>query len=320
MNMPNIGLMLGDRNGIGPEIAIKLLSERATHETARITLVGDPDVLAHGCKVTGLALPPEVRFIQRTTCPGEAIGTGKVSAAAGAEVLDHLQFLLEQFRSGEIEGIVFAPLNKQAMRQGGLPAGDELDYVIDRIAFHGNCGELNKLDRLWTSRVTSHIPLREVADAITTPRVLAAIELASDTVRAAGTPAPRIAVAGLNPHAGDGGTFGDEEIRIIAPAVAQARAAGIDAKGPFPCDTVFVAAKDGAFDAVVSMYHDQGQIAMKLMGFGRGVTVMGGLPVPIATAGHGTAYDIVGRNIARADGMREALRVCVSMARARQPA
>src|SRR5690242_14290119 len=122
------------------------------------------------------------------------------------------------------------------MRQGGLPAGDELDYVIEQIDFRGNCGELNKLDQLWTSRVTSHIPLREVVDSITIPRVFAAIELAADTLRAAGTPAPRIAVAGLNPHAGDGGTFGDEEIRIIAPAIAQARAAGIDAKGPYPCD------------------------------------------------------------------------------------
>jgi 4-hydroxythreonine-4-phosphate dehydrogenase len=261
-----------------------------------------------------------VQFIERTTCPGEAIGTGTVSPAAGTEVLDHLKFLLARFNTGDIDGIVFAPLNKQAMRQGGLPAGDELDFVIEQIGFSGNCGELNKLDDLWTSRVTSHIPLREVADAITTPRVLDAITLAADTLRAAGTAMPRIAVAGLNPHAGDGGTFGDEEIRVITPAIARARAAGIDAKGPFPCDTVFVAAKNRAFDAVVSMYHDQGQIAMKLMGFGRGVTVMGGLPVPIVTAGHGTAYDIVGRNIAKSDGLREAMRVCVAMAQARQPA
>ena len=320
MGLPRLGVLLGDRNGIGPEIAVKLLADPGIAAEARIVLVGDPAVLAHGQKITGLSLAPGVRWVERTVCPGEPVGAGKVSAAAGAEVLDHLKYLLELFSAGTIDGIVFAPLNKQAMRLGGLTAGDELDFVVAQLGFRGNCGELNKLDRLWTSRVTSHIPLRDVADAITTPRVLAAIELANDTLRAAGSAHPRIAIAGLNPHAGDGGTFGDEEGRVIAPAVAQARSAGIDASGPYPCDTVFVAAKDGAYDVVVSMYHDQGQIAMKLMGFGRGVTILGGLPIPITTVGHGTAYDIVGRNSARADGMREALRVCIDMARARQHA
>jgi 4-hydroxythreonine-4-phosphate dehydrogenase len=315
---PAIGLMLGDRNGIGPEVALKLLADADVAEEARFVVVGDSDVLAHGRRVTGLTPLAQMQFTERTCCKGEPLGTGKVSAAAGAEVLDHLDHLLSLVRSRAIEGIVFAPLNKQAMRLGGLAAGDELDFIVERLGFKGNCGELNKLDALWTSRVTSHIPLRDVAGAITTPGVLAAVELAHSTLQAAGCERPRIAVAGLNPHAGDGGTFGDEEIRVIAPAVAQACAAGIDAKGPFPCDTVFVAAQAGTYDAVVSMYHDQGQIAMKLMGFGRGVTVMGGLPVPIATAAHGTAYDIAGRNLARADGMRAALRVCVDMAKARR--
>lgn len=315
MTRPTLGLMLGDRNGIGPEIAVRLLADPTIWGEADAVVLGDPDVLAYGQKVTGAKLPEPLRLVARTICPGEPIGTGKVSPKAGAEVLDHLAQLLVLFGRREIDGIVFAPLNKQAMRLGGLPAGDELDFVVEQLGFRGNCGELNKLDRLWTSRVTSHIPLRAVADAVTRPGVLAAIELANDTLRAAGNAQPRIAVAGLNPHAGDGGTFGDEEGRVIRPAIEQARAAGIDASGPYPCDTVFIAARDGAYDAVVSMYHDQGQIAMKLMGFGRGVTVMGGLPVPIVTAGHGTAYDIVGKGIAKADGMREAFRVCAAMAR-----
>lgn len=315
MTRPTLGLMLGDRNGIGSEITAHLLADPATYTEANLVVLGDPKVLAYGQQVTGLKLPGQVNFLPHTCCPDEPIGTGKVSSAAGAEVLDHLAQLLVLFKRREIDGIVFAPLNKLAMRRGGLAAGDELDFIVAKLGFNGNCGELNKLDRLWTSRVTSHIPLREVPAAITTPSVRAAIELAYDTLRSAGVEQPRIAVAGLNPHAGEGGTFGDEEERVIRPAIEQACSAGIDARGPYPSDTVFVAAKDGAYDAVVSMYHDQGQIALKLMGFGRGVTVMGGLPMPIVTAAHGTAYDIVGKGIARSDAMREAFRLCAAMAR-----
>ncbi|HTX04123.1 MAG TPA: 4-hydroxythreonine-4-phosphate dehydrogenase PdxA, partial [Candidatus Acidoferrales bacterium] len=218
---------------------------------------------------------------------------------------------------GEIDGIVFAPLNKNAMRLGGLREGDELDFIVERLGFGGNCGELNVLGNLWTSRVTSHVPLRDVGALVTQSRVYAAILLANDTLRASGISAPRLAVAGLNPHAGDGGTYGDEEIREIAPAIERAKDDGIDARGPFPADTVFVAAMNGDYDAVVTMYHDQGQIAMKLLRFGSGVTVLAGLPVPITTVGHGTAYDIVGKGIARPDGLREAFRICCSMARAK---
>ena len=142
--------------------------------------------------------------------------------------------------------------------------------------------------------MTSHIPLRDVADAITIDGVVEAVRIVDGNLRAAGNAAPRIAVAGLNPHAGDGGSLGREEIDVIAPAVARAQAEGIDARGPLPSDTIFVAARRGDFDAVVSMYHDQGQIAMKLMGFDSGVTLHGGLPVPVATCASGTAFDIVG--------------------------
>jgi Pyridoxal phosphate biosynthetic protein PdxA len=160
---------------------------------------------------------------------------------------------------------------------------------------------------LATTRVTSHVPLRAVADLITEDRVLDAIRLAHETLRAGGNPRPRIGVAGLNPHAGDGGIFGREEIEVIGPAVARARAQQIAADGPYPSDTVFLRARDRAFDAVVTTYHDQGQIAMKLMGFERGITIAAGLPVPVTTPAHGTAFDIAGRGIARVDAVREAL-------------
>jgi 4-hydroxythreonine-4-phosphate dehydrogenase len=255
-----------------------------------------------------------LRFVDRPT--GEPAGAtiGTATEAAGREVLAGLAFVVDEFRAGRIDGVVFAPFNKQAMRMGGLGRGDELDYVVERMGFRGNCGELNVLDRLWTSRVTSHVPLREVADLLTVDSVFDAIELAHDSLAAAGFARPRLAVAGLNPHAGDGGAFGREEIDVIAPAVERARQRGFAAEGPFPADTVFLRAQAGDYDCVVTMYHDQGQVAMKLMGFGRGVTVMGGIPLPITTAAHGTAYDIAGRGVARPDALRRAFEICVSMA------
>jgi 4-hydroxythreonine-4-phosphate dehydrogenase len=314
---PKIAIGVGDRNGVGPEITARLLAEPQTFEEADVTVVGDPRVLEAGRSIAGVKLAASFRSLERTEFQDEPIGTGKVSARAGAEVLDQLATLIDLAQRGEIDGIVFAPLNKNAMRLGGLQEGDELDFIMERMTYRGNCGELNVLGDLWTSRVTSHVAMREVGNLITRARVHDAIVLANETLRAAGNAAPRIAVAGFNPHAGDGGTYGDEEIREIAPAIEQAKGEGIDASGPFPADTVFVAAMRGDYDAVVTMYHDQGQIAMKLLKFGSGVTVLAGLPVPITTVGHGTAYDIVGKGIARADGLREALKICCSMARAK---
>jgi 4-hydroxythreonine-4-phosphate dehydrogenase len=170
------------------------------------------------------------------------------------------------------------------------------------------------LDGLWNARVTSHISLAEVASHITRERVLRALRLTDASMRTAGFNRPRIAVAGLNPHAGDGGNFGREEIDAIGPAVEEAAAGGIATEGPFPADTVFLRAKSGKFDAVLTMYHDQGQIAMKLMGFDRGVTLLGGFPFPICTPAHGTAYDIAGKGIANVGAARAAILLAAEMA------
>ena len=174
----------------------------------------------------------------------------------------------------------------------------------------GPHGELNALDNLWTSRVTSHVALKEVSGLITRERVIAGIELAHTTLVAAGVAQPRIAVCGLNPHNGENGSFGREEIDVIGPAVEEARRRGLPATGPFPADTIFLRAKE--VDAIVTMYHDQGQIAMKLMGFSRGVTVHGGLPIPIATPAHGTAFDIYGQGKANLGATQAAFDIVVA--------
>jgi 4-hydroxythreonine-4-phosphate dehydrogenase len=239
-------------------------------------------------------------------------------------MLDGLKAAALAARRGAVDGILFAPLNKQAMKLGGLEHQDEQHLFAELLEFRGYSVEFNVIDRLWTSRVTSHIPLKDVAGAVTREGVRDAVRIIDRGLKLGGVARPRIAVAGLNPHAGEGGLLGREEIDIIAPAVEDLKREDIDARGPFPPDTVFIAAKRGDYDAVVTMYHDQGQIAMKLMGFDRGVTLHGGLPVPVATCASGTAYEFVGRNVANAEGLQQAFdltaRIAARSRTARAPA
>jgi 4-hydroxy-L-threonine phosphate dehydrogenase PdxA len=193
---------------------------------------------------------------------------------------------------------------------------DELHWFAEVLDFKGTCVELNVLEGLWTSRVTSHVALADVSRLITKEKVAEMTQLITENLKRSGVAKPRIAVCGLNPHNGDGGAYGREEIDIIAPGVEMARARGFPADGPFPADTVFVRAtkKTGGYDGVVTMYHDQGQIAMKLLGFERGVTVQGGLPMPITTPAHGTAYDIAGKGVAGDGAMKNAFQLACAMA------
>src|SRR5262249_15275119 len=193
---------------------------------------------------------------------------------------------------------------------------DEMRLLQHTLGVSEFVTEFNITGDLWTSRVTSHIPLAAVAAAISREGVRNAVHIIDSNLRASGVARPRIAVAGLNPHAGAGGSSGRGEIDIIEPAVRSLAAEGLDARGPFPADTVFVAARRGDFDAVVTMYHDQGQIAMKLMGFDRGVTLLGGLPVPVATCASGSAFDIAGKGIANGEGLQQAVDLVVRMSAA----
>ena len=316
---PTIPLLLGDRNGIGPELIAKLLADSSIYESANVEVLGDPAVLSEGCAAAEVSPDPS-RFAMNDFRPIDGLTTTPAQATAGAgqEILACLSHAAARVTSGKSDGIVFGPLNKEAMHKGGLTQDDEMRFLASELGYDGAFGELNVLDQLWTTRVTSHVPISQVADHITGSAVLQSIRFAHESLSRAGFATPRIAVAALNPHAGDGGNFGREEIDVITPAIEQARAAGIEAEGPYPSDTVFVRAQRGDHDAVVTMYHDQGQIAMKLMGFGRGVTVLGGLPIAIATSGHGTGYDIAGQGIATPDSMRNAFSICRDMAATKQ--
>ena len=309
---PRIGLLLGDRNGIGPEIAAKLLARSESHVNTEAVLIADLAVYRDGQSVAGVEIDRELEFYP-LEATANATDTGRATAAAGKEVLGALSQAAELAAEGEIDGFVFAPLNKQAMHMAGLGFEDEMQFLKSHLGFEGEVGELNVLEKLWTSRVTSHVAIREVADHITADGIERAIGLLDRSLRASGLAKPRLAVAALNPHAGDGGNFGREEIDVIAPAVVQAAANGASVEGPYPSDTVFVRAKEGVYDGVVTMYHDQGQIAMKLMGFGSGITVLGGLPFPVTTAAHGTAFDIAGKGKADPTALIEAWRTCTRM-------
>ncbi len=310
---PRIGLLAGDPTGIGPEVAAKLLALPEVRESADITLIGDRDVFLAGAAIAGV--PAEVihalPLIERNL--GKTLPMAQVSPEAGAYTLSTLRLAME--RRADIDALVFAPLNKQAMKRGGLEHEDEMHYFAHLLNFRGVCSEINIADRLWTTRVTSHVPLRAVADLITEKAVMDAITLLDAVMKAALGRAPKLAVAGLNPHAGEGGLMGTEELEIIGPAVRKAEALGISVSGPYPADTLFIAARRGDFDAVVTMYHDQGQIATKLLGFERGVTLQGGLPLPIATPAHGTAFDIAGKGIANVGPTQAAFGVALRMAR-----
>jgi 4-hydroxythreonine-4-phosphate dehydrogenase len=315
---PRIALVCGDPAGIGPELAARLLADPATHEAADVLLISDPGVIEQGGRAAGVALqfdrPGTARLLPHAL-PEGGVPKAEASTAGGQYALQTLARGIGMIEAGQAYALCFAPLNKTSLHLAGMRHQDELHWFAELLGHAGPISELNVLEKLWTARVTSHVPLMSVGALLAPEAIVEMVALIDRALRAAGIAAPRIAVCGLNPHNGDNGNFGREEIDIIEPGVALARKNGLPASGPFPADTVFVRASRGEFDAVVTMYHDQGQIAMKLMGFDRGVTVAGGLPVPITTPAHGSAFDIVGKGIANPGAMLNAFALACRMTR-----
>jgi 4-hydroxythreonine-4-phosphate dehydrogenase len=326
---PRIAITHGEPAGIGPELVAKLLSETDICDLADVVLIGDKHVFALGQEQSNsswemhevdikqpgtwwnhLGFP----WISMKTIHPDELQIAEVSAAGGRASLRGLDRAVDLATNGIVDGILFGPFNKTSLHLGGMEVEDEHRYIAKYLGFDGYHSEVNMLDELITTRVTSHIALKDVVANIDQKKVIDAVKLANDTLKSTGMKRPRIGVAALNPHAGDAGNFGREEIDILSPAVARASELQIDVNGPWPSDTVFLRARDGLLDAVVTMYHDQGQIAMKLLGFERGVTIAAGLPIAVATPAHGTAFDIAGRGIANLGAMRKAFDVLCRMA------
>lgn len=273
---PRIAITMGDPSGIGPEIARKTAADARVREACEPVLYGPPDA--------------------------EAFRTGVVSAEAGRAAHQSICRAVEDARAGVVQAVATAPISKLAFARAGLPWKGHTD-LLAHLTGSRRVAMMFWSEPLKVVLATVHLPLADVALALTREVLDDIIHLAACELPRFGLPRPRLALAGLNPHAGEEGVLGREEQRILRPAVAAARARGIDLAGPFPADTVFVRATRGEFDAVIACYHDQGLIPVKLLAFGQAVNVTLGLPIVRTSVDHGTAFDIAGQGKADPSSM-----------------
>ncbi|OWT56211.1 4-hydroxythreonine-4-phosphate dehydrogenase PdxA [Candidimonas nitroreducens] len=328
-----VGITLGDAAGIGPEIIVKLHAEGLPAPTV---VYGDAGVLR--ATIAALGLQERLR-VQELSAADDVplngagiiavhnrwqplpadLAPGRLSPQAGRGAYEYLCHAIDDAGAGRLRAIVTAPLNKKAMQAGGADYPGHTEILAERTGTQHYAMMLANPE-LRVILVTIHMALAEVPRHITLEQELTTLRLADLACRQAGLAAPRVAVAGLNPHAGEDGRFGREEIEVIAPAIAQARAEGIDASGPWPGDTVFMRARQGEFDIVVAQYHDQGLIPVKYLGIDHGVNVTVGLPFVRTSVDHGTAFDIAGRGIADPRSLRAAYDMALAMTAGQQPA
>ncbi|HTU17080.1 MAG TPA: 4-hydroxythreonine-4-phosphate dehydrogenase PdxA [Gemmataceae bacterium] len=328
-SLPRLLLTLGDVAGIGPEIIARAWPNLLP--LCRPVIVGDPLWVRRGLELVGsparvhvITHPAEAQAeVDVLPClPGSnqdlhAVEPGHVSAAAGRAAYDFLCRAIDWTMARLADGIVTAPLHKEGLHAAGLPYPGHTEILAERTGVKEFAMVLAVGD-LAVAHVTLHMALRDVFRHLTPAAVVEKARLLDGLLTRLLGRGPRLGVAALNPHASDGGLFGDEEATIIAPGVQVARREGIEASGPWPCDTLFVRARRGEFDGIVAMYHDQGHIALKLLGEGRAVNISAGLPIVRTSVAHGTAYDIAGRGIADAASLVEATRVAARLAKTRR--
>ncbi|WP_245622412.1 4-hydroxythreonine-4-phosphate dehydrogenase PdxA [Litoreibacter arenae] len=302
------------------ELAARILSDIQTG--ADMIVFGDRRALDLGAQQAGVVLDfatADLNALSRLTegsvlidlgnCDPDDATVGVATSRAGAAALENFRAALLTAKVGLVDAVAFTPFNKAAMRMAKTDYIDEIGFIDAVLDAPRSGREFNVLDEVWNARVTSHVPLRDVAGLLSPDRIFDSLKLTVEVMQDAGIERPRIGVAALNPHAGDGRNFGSEDEDIILPAVERAKAEQMAVKGPVPSDTVFVRALKGEFDAVLTMFHDQGQIAMKLIGFDRGVTLIAGYGFPIVTPAHGTAYDIAGQGVADMGATMAALKL-----------
>ena len=322
-----MAITLGDPAGVGPEIVLKAAADPETFRLCRPLAVGPAAVAA--AQARALKLPVEVRAVAAVDeaefrpgllsvldtghlAPGDYLW-GELSAAAGRAAVTAVERAARLAMAGEVDAVVTAPLNKEAMRMAGVEYPGHTE-ILGAITGSPSVAMLLVSEKLRVIHNSVHVSLREAIERVTEENRSRTIHTAHDGLRWFGFERPRIAVAGLNPHAGEGGLFGDEEIRAIRPAIDRARAEGLDVSGPWPPDTIFWRASRGEFDVVVAQYHDQGHIAIKMHGFEGGVNVTLGLPIIRTSVDHGTAFDIAGRGVARHQSLLAAMQVAAQLA------
>jgi len=290
MPLPRVAITVGDPAGIGPEIAAAAAADPRVREVCEPIVIGPP--------------------------PGLVVSMGQVSADAGRAAYDAIVAAVSAAQRGEVDAIATAPVSKEAFALAGLPWKGHTD-LLGHLTGSPFVAMMFESAALRVVLATVHVPLREVPALVTRELIERTIALTARELPRFGVPAPRLALAGLNPHAGEHGLMGEEDDRVLAPAVASSREAGINVTGPFPADTIFVRAHRGEFDAVIACYHDQGLIPVKLLAFGKAVNVTLGLPIVRTSVDHGTAFDIAGTGRANPGSMIEAVRLAARLATAR---
>jgi 4-phospho-D-threonate 3-dehydrogenase / 4-phospho-D-erythronate 3-dehydrogenase len=298
--LPVIAITIGDPAGIGPEVTVKALADPEVAGLARWIVVGDARVL-----------PDTAELLDVGALAGyDGFAIGKLDARCGAAAVEYVRIATQLCLDGKADAMVTAPLNKEAVTLNGMAFSGHTEYIA-QLCGATESRMLLASERLATIHVTTHVPLRR-ACALDTARILRTIELGNDAMKLLGFADPRIAVCGLNPHAGEHGLFGEEDERAIAPAIRAAQSAGIRCTGPHAGDTVFLQGSRGA------MYHDQGHIPMKLIDFEGTVNISLGIPVIRTSVDHGTAFDIAGKNQADPRSMKQAMRMAARMAATRR--
>ncbi len=324
MRKPTIAITMGDAAGIGPEIVVKSLADPRIGEWCDPVVLGDLRVLRAAAERARVATSFEaverpgalrdgaVAVVDYRNVDPEAVRMGVIAPALGEAAVRYTREAARMALAGEVDGIVSAPLNKEAMRAAGHHYEGATE-IFAEMAGVKRYAMVLLLGEMRLMLLTNHMALREACDKVTKERVYEKVMLGHEALVSQGIAAPRIAVSALNPHAGEGGLFGREEIEEIEPALARARAEGVNAIGPVPADTVFFKTKQGMYDMTVALYHDQGLGAVKLLGFGNVVTLLVGLPFIRTSTGHGTAFDIAGTGKADHLNLLEAVRVAAEL-------
>ena len=313
--LPRVAITMGDPAGVGPELCLRLLRDERVLTMCTPVVFGDAGVLVRVAKRLGWPEPAPEFVYDLQAIDAEAVEPGKVSAACGKAAYDYVTFAIDAALAGQVDAICTGPLHKEALHAAGVPFPGHTEILASRTNAPRSCMMLTA-EAITCSLVTVHVGYREVPALLTVRSVLDTIELTAEAMRRIRGRAPRLLVCGLNPHAGEGGLFGDrEEELIIAPAIEAARAAGIDVRGPLPPDTAFLPKYRAACDAYVCMYHDQGLIPLKALAFEDAVNVTLGLPIVRTSVDHGTAFDIAWRGVADVSSFVQAVKLAVKLCR-----
>lgn len=326
--LPTIAITTGDPAGIGPEVVLKALADQELLNTARWVVIGDAAILEMAGARIGLKRPDwairdgnslqrsdhsvaQISLIDARQIEPSQFAIGKLSAACGSAALEYVRTATQLCLDGQADAMVTAPLNKEAVSLSGQNFTGHTEFIAE-LSEAAESRMLLVNDRLRVIHVSTHCSLRSACE-LHTSRILRTIQLGHEALQSLGFAEPRIAVCGLNPHAGENGLFGSEDLGIIVPAIRSAQEMGLMCEGPFPADTIFIQAVRGSYDLVVAMYHDQGHVPMKLLDFENTINVSLGLPIVRTSVDHGTAFDIAGKNQADPSSMKAAMKLAVTM-------